>query len=438
MSNLQSTANQNKSNKNTGDPRRYSGPIELVTTPIIWWSGLGLSAVFILLIWSVKGRIPQISQGVGAFSYPFRITTVPLSSPDSNASIKTLHITPGEFVTKGQILAEIVQPTSYVQVLQAKSQLKLALIKLAAARNSYAKLISSADLQADAYLALEKTGLELLNKGVISKTTYLQTTGNYNQQVGTAQSYRNNIISAEQAVTSAKIQYESARQNYESTALVRAVKTGLVLQVNYRSGDHITSEPLMAVLDTSGYGRNGIPKYLSSLLSSIRHDLKLYSHVAPSTALASSSGSGSTKIPLYFIAYFDQKDGGKITTGMEARILPNNIQANTVGTLRGIVKGVFPLPVDQQDSGALIGSTVLSRSLLSDANQSYIQVLIGLVPNNAYKSGYQWIGGLGPQTSILIPKVGDTGAVNIITEEKPPITIALPSLRSAFGLPMGM
>ena len=144
------------------------------------------------------------------------------------------------------------------------------------------------------------------------------------------------------------------------------------------------------------------------------------------------------RMPLFFIAYFDQTNGGKINPGMEARILPNNIQANTVGTLRGIVKGVFPMPVGQQDSSAVIGSSALSKSLLNNANESYIQVIIGLVPNRTYKSGYEWVGGKGPETSFLIPRVGDAASVNIITEEKPPITIALPSLRSAFGLPMGM
>lgn len=431
---------KNKSNKqeNSGDPRRYSGPIKLVTTPIIWWSGLGLGALLILVIWSIKGRIPQISQGVGAFSYPFRIVTIPLSSPDSEATIKSLYIEPGQFVRKGQVIAEITQPTSYVQVLQAKSQLQLAKSKLETAINSYQRLISSADEQAKAYLSLQKTGQELLNIGVISKTTFLQTTGNYNQQLGTSQSYKNNIINAKQAVTSAKIQYETAQRQYDSTAVLKADKDGLILQVNYRAGDPLGSEPMMAMLDISGYGKKGVPKTLYKLLETVKRDLKGYSTQVVAQRSIAKNGRVERKIPLYFVAYFNQADGGKINNGMEARILPNNIQANTVGTLRGVVKGVFPLPVGQQDSSAIIGSSSLAKSLLNNPNQSYIQVLIGLVPSNSYISGYEWVGGRGPQTSFLIPKIGDSGSVSIITEEKPPITVALPSLRSAFGLPMGM
>ena len=206
MSNPQTTESKIKISQSRADPRRYSGPIELVTTPIIWWSSLGLGAILIVLLWSIKGRIPQISQGVGAFSYPFRIITIPISSPDNDATIKSLFITPGDFVNSGDIIAEIAQPTSYVQVLQAQLQLDLAKSKLTTAQSSYGSLINSADQQARDYLALQKTGQELLSKGVISKTTYLQTKGNLNQQLGTAQSYRNNIITAQQAVTSANIQ----------------------------------------------------------------------------------------------------------------------------------------------------------------------------------------------------------------------------------------
>jgi hypothetical protein len=438
MSNPQTTESKIKISQSRADPRRYSGPIELVTTPIIWWSSLGLGAILIVLLWSIKGRIPQISQGVGAFSYPFRIITIPISSPDNDATIKSLFITPGDFVNSGDIIAEIAQPTSYVQVLQAQLQLDLAKSKLTTAQSSYGSLINSADQQARDYLALQKTGQELLSKGVISKTTYLQTKGNLNQQLGTAQSYRNNIITAQQAVTSANIQYEAARKKYGSTALLRVVQGGLVLQVNYKPGDPIGSLPLVTVLDTAGYGKHGVPKYLFSLLSDIKNELKLYSSSATPTTRKIDEGNNVVGMPLFFIAYFDQTNGGKINPGMEARILPNNIQANTVGTLRGIVKGVFPMPVGQQDSSAVIGSSELSKSLLNNANESYIQVIIGLVPNRTYKSGYEWVGGKGPETGFLIPRVGDAASVNIITEEKPPITIALPSLRSAFGLPMGM
>lgn len=420
------------------DPRRYNGPIELITTPIIWWSGLGFGAIIVLLAWSVKGKIPEISEGVGAFSYPFRVITVPINSPDQGSTIKTLRVIPGSFVSAGETIAEITQPTSYVQVLQAASSLELAKSKLKAARDSYTSLIKSSEQQTEAYQKLQRTGEELLKSGVISKTTYLQIAGGYNQQLGTTQSYRNNIISAEQSVASALIQYKTAREKYTSTAIIKSDNGGLVLNVNYRVGDPITSEPLLSLLDTSGYGKKGVPESLLGLLKTVRQDFKVFAEQNSYSTNGLNNGDSNARIPLYFIAYFDQANGGKVATGMGARILPNNIKANTVGTLRGIVKGVFPLPVGLNDSSAILGSTALSKSLLNNASNSYVQVVIGLVPNNKFKSGYEWVGGEGPESTVLIPKVGDTASVNIITEEKPPITVALPSLRNAFGLPMGM
>ena len=428
---------QIKSEKSS-DPLRYSGPIQLITTPIIWWSGLGFTAVAILVLWSIMGRIPQISQGVGAFSYPFRIVNVPVDSSSNGAVIKSVNVEPGSFVKKDQIIAVITQPTSYLKVEEAKSQLELAKSKLVTAENSYRSLIGSTEKQAAAYLALTQTGQELLKSGVISKTTYLQTAGSYNQQLGSAQSYKNNIINARQEVTSSLIQYKSAIDNYKALSIIKAPNNGLVLQINYKSGDSVGSEGIGSILDISGYTRESVPKSLSLILASVREDYLKFSRNSYENKGEKILRPRSEPLPLYFIAYFDQNDGGKVSRGMEARILPNNIQQNTVGALRGIVKGVFPLPVGQVESTAVLGSSSLSQSLLSNSSKSYVQVVISLLPNTSFKSGYEWVGGNGPQINTLIPRVGDTASVNIITQEKPPITVALPSLRQLFGLPMGM
>ena len=67
--------------------------------------------------------------------------------------------------------------------------------------------------------------------------------------------------------------------------------------------------------------------------------------------------SNNSIIPLYILAYFPQNSGRQISVGMKARILPDNVKANTVGTLRGEVESVYPMPATTNSASSILGST---------------------------------------------------------------------------------
>ena len=71
MTQSNQTPNEEKAKQ---DPLRYGGPVELITTPLIWWSGLGFLLVFGVLVWAILGRIPVIASGKGAFSFRFEFS----------------------------------------------------------------------------------------------------------------------------------------------------------------------------------------------------------------------------------------------------------------------------------------------------------------------------------------------------------------------------
>ena len=107
-------------------------------------------------------------------------------------------------------------------------------------------------------------------------------------------------------------------------------------------------------------------------------------------------------------------------------ILPDNVKANTVGTLKGEVESIYPLPATTDSASSILGSTSLANELVKDSEAPQ-QILIRLSDAN-YPSGYQWISGKGPSKPGQIPTVGGMASVNVIVEQKPPIVLALPAL----------
>ena len=99
MTQSNQTPNEEKAKQ---DPLRYGGPVELITTPIIWWSGLGFLLVFGVLVWAILGRIPVIASGKGAFSYPFRVQPIPMPTSDVDARVDRIFKQSGNLVNKNK------------------------------------------------------------------------------------------------------------------------------------------------------------------------------------------------------------------------------------------------------------------------------------------------------------------------------------------------
>ena len=190
----------------------------------------------------------------------------------------------------------------------------------------------------------------------------------------------------------------------------------------------------MNLLDISGYKAENIPNNLKTILRQLESISNFKTEkISPSTKDNLANGP---IIPLYILAYFSQVSGKQISVGMEARIVPENVQANTVGTLRGQVESVYPIPATTDSASSILGSSSLANELVKDSAAPR-QVLIKLFPDTKYPSGYQWISGEGPSLPSQIPTIGGLASVNVIVEKKPPIVLALPALRRAFGLPQG-
>ena len=445
MTQSNQTPNEEKAKQ---DPLRYGGPVELITTPIIWWSGLGFLLVFGVLVWAILGRIPVIASGKGAFSYPFRVQPIPMPTSDVDARVDRIFKQSGNLVNKNDILARLNVPKAIYDVQAAREKVKLAESKLTTTKSQNIPLIALAEnqsrafqIQTQAYRRLLIEGERLKKKGVISETTYINTENSYNQAKNSymqtkdnIQNYKNAIETAHQSLKEAQIQLNQDLETLDNYTIVRSPFNGFVLDVQYTEGSPASSKPLMNLLDISGYKAENIPNNLKTILRQLESISNFKTEkISPSTEDNLANGP---IIPLYILAYFSQVSGKQISVGMEARIVPENVQANTVGTLRGQVESVYPIPATTDSASSILGSSSLANELVKDSAAPR-QVLIKLFPDTKYPSGYQWISGEGPSLPSQIPTIGGLASVNVIVEKKPPIVLALPALRRAFGLPQG-
>ena len=445
MTQSNQTPNEEKAKQ---DPLRYGGPVELITTPIIWWSGLGFLLVFGVLVWAILGRIPVIASGKGAFSYPFRVQPIPMPTSDVDARVDRIFKQSGNLVNKNDILARLNVPKAINDVQAAREKVKLAESKLTTTKSQNIPLIALAEnqsrafqIQTQAYRRLLIEGERLKKKGVISETTYINTENSYNQAKNSymqtkdnIQNYKNAIETAHQSLREAQIQLNQDLETLDNYTIVRSPFNGFVLDVQYTEGSPASSKPLMNLLDISGYKAENIPNNLKTILRQLESISNFKTEkISPSTKDNLANGP---IIPLYILAYFSQVSGKQISVGMEARIVPENVQANTVGTLRGQVESVYPIPATTDSASSILGSSSLANELVKDSAAPR-QVLIKLFPDTKYPSGYQWISGEGPSLPSQIPTIGGLASVNVIVEKKPPIVLALPALRRAFGLPQG-
>ena len=128
------------------------------------------------------------------------------------------------------------------------------------------------------------------------------------------------------------------------------------------------------------------------------------------------------------LAYFPLQDGKKIRAAMKARISPATVRRERFGSMLGAVETVSDYPVTTAAVANQIGNKELAAGLARGGNR--IEVLVALEPDGATSSGYAWTSSSGPDLAIT---AGTTASVRVTIEERAPITLLIPLLRSWFG-----
>ena len=389
--------NSDKSDKS--DPLRYTQTLSVITTPIKYWVYISVITAAGVMAWSIFGKIPEKATAKGVLLNPYQINSI-LEPSKSEGIYTNIYVKKGELVKKGDVLAAIKFDDLNNAVTDAEENVINAQqehIKKFES-NSFYQLKNQQKQAEINSLRYFNTAKKIAKSGSISESSVSNAQQQYEQAIQTKLTTIGDIESSLQNIQSLKRKVITAKQTKADISLVKSPFAGRVLEVYVRPGNANTPNNTLLILDSK----------------------------------AKESNKREDKLSL--IAYYNATEAAKILPGQSVHILPNNIKANTVGNLYGIVNSVNKTPSSITNATAILGSEDIAKDLV--VGDSNIQVIVNLIPDKKFSSGYKWINGNGPPSTkkYQYPTIGIFASSNVITKRVAPITIGIPALKRFFGI----
>lgn len=132
---------------------------------------------------------------------------------------------------------------------------------------------------------------------------------------------------------------------------------------------------------------------------------------------------------LVALAYFEPKNGKRMTPGTKVRVSPSTIDRNKHGGIIGEVQSVSDYSVTLESAATLVGNQTVARRLTSGGFT--IEVVVKLLKNPDNPSGYEWTSQRGPDVLLT---AGTSAEVWCTVEQRSPISYVLPKLKSWLGI----
>jgi HlyD family secretion protein len=443
--------------------------------PLSALGGLALVA----LVWSIFGKIPVTVSGQAIIVFPRRVVSL---QSVGTGQISSIDIKVGDVVQKGQMVATLSQPDLIKQLQIEKQQLRelegqdqsstqlqnrqsdLQVESIQQQRGSLKKNISEVNtliptlrekgviairLQRQALAerliqlnnlspALEdrlKTRQNLLDRGIITGDQVLQARQEYLQNLSTIADLRAQLKQSDSQEADAERQY---LQNLNSIDDFESKLKDLDSQ----------EARLRQQIQDSSFGRSNQIQQVRSRIARLEQQIKDTSNIKSEyegTVLEMTANSGqivnsgtrlaSIGLPdqssrLITIAYFPDQSGRQVLPGMQVQITPAQVKREQFGGILGKVKLVSPYIPTIQGVNTLIGSEEATRVLLPNGSPQ-IEVFIELEEDGSNRSGYKWSSSKGPNINL---DSGTLSTVQVLVEERAPITYILPFLRSTTGI----
>lgn len=426
------------------------------------------SVVGVTLTWGIFGTIPVTIEGRGVIIYPTDI--VPLES-QSSGQLMALNIKSGDVVKKGQILARIDQTEIRKQLQQQQAKLKA----LETQRQSIEEKKSNIYLQSQ-YLRQRMEELQLVSPllQVAGSTPVSQQRQSLQQRLQQTQALtpmfqrrmetrrqlfqKEGAISGNEALEAEREYLQNLEKisdfrsqlndlNVKETQQVKDYRENLTIISNLQAQlQKLVSEQASITqqeLESETIRRKQIQVVqreiirLEMLLSTNSQIISQHSGrilevtatlgqvVSPASSLATIEAENSQG-KLVGVTYFPIKEGRKIQPGMSIQITPQNVKHNFGGIL-GTVTNISNLPITKAANVSKVGNPDIVESLLGQQPKELIKVVSELKLDPNTPSGYKWSSSQGPNLQIAS---GTTTVVRAKVQERTPISLVLPMLRS--------
>jgi HlyD family secretion protein len=146
--------------------------------------------------------------------------------------------------------------------------------------------------------------------------------------------------------------------------------------------------------------------------------------------LAEPSSLERMQEPTLLAMAFVHHQGKRVRPGMTALISPSTVRREEHGLMTGEVRGVSAQPATVESMMQVLGNDLLVQQFSRPGPPFIVEVT--LHRDESTFSGFHWTSTAGPPMSI---EGGTPCEVQVILEERRPISLVLPLVRSLFGLP---
>jgi len=402
---------------------RLSSPEQLdqvlqVTTPKGWLALLTLGGLIIVaLIWGVFGSIPTKVQGTGIFISGEGVKDI---SAPVDGEVTIVYVSPGDMVSRGQMVARIAQPQLITEISQTRTRIsEIENIKeqtrsfiqnemaLQAEHNTREinridREIANLEEQMESLHERKENQEMLLQEGLITRHQFLST--------------RDKIKSLEQKITqlsnekmqlplrTLQLQEEQEQRVRELEMQISDVKRELqALEERLEESSKVYSPHSGYILE--------VPVTEGTLIS-------------PGTRIASLELAGEAVEELVGVLYVSAEKGKLVQPGMQAHLTPTTVRAEEDGSMLGLVTSAGDFPATRENMMRTIRNELLVEQLA--AAGSPIEVLVSPIPSPDTFSGYKWTSAGGPRQTI---HSGTMTLGSVIVDDQAPITLVIPWLK---------
>lgn len=394
-----------------------------VVMPAGWLALIALMLLLlIVVIWSIFGSIPTRVNGQGILLSTGGIQDVVSLS---EGEILEILVSPGDMVTKDQMVAQISQKSLSDQIVNTK--LKLAEVQ---SFHEQTQLFGTRRLALQKHLLLgQRDNIYQSIKTYEQRCIWLdEKIASYEKLISQGLITRQKLLDTRQE----RQKLATELDKYQSELQKLSVNE---LELQTQQENEMT---------VSQMRKNDLERELNMLEQKLKKDSQVKSPctgrileimrtpgdlVRAGQSILNMEPVNNDQQVLEAIIYVSASDGKKIKPDMSAQITPTLIKRAEYGYILGKIKTVSEYPSTYQGMMRVLSNDNLVQSLM--INGAPIALIAEIIRDSGTPSGYKWSSGKGPAIEI---SSGMLCQVFITVRSQAPVSFLVPMLKQATGV----
>jgi len=406
-----------------GASQIFDRPVRIVKIASWWQIGVIVAVLVGAVAWAALLDVPVTVQGKGVLVSVQGVTEIAMPS---RGTVTQFEVHEGSEIKAGDLVAQVAQPESAMQLTNKEAMLREAKERLARHTDLNVRT-NAAQLEADkvrrqeaeARITLlsgeftvlqdrDKNLRELASKGVVARDQMLGNQAKLHEVEISIGGARAEIAGLTAQAELAHLQQERDMSTINDEISRLTVETSELAKL--LAGQTEIRSPFAGHIVEMKAQAGNLFEAGAQLMTMLRDD-----DADPTTG------------ELLAIAYVPPTDGKKVKPGATVLVAPSSVEASEFGKLRGTVLSVAETAATTAGMMNVLKNDQMVKTL--SANGAPFMALIALQPAPASKTGYAWSSSQGPEQRLTDGTVADS---EIVIQERRLLGIVIPPLSRLF------